>query len=73
MVDAVLGEHGLVIQLKEPVPPEEEPVAVKATTFTPAGTQICHPAPPRQSTGSPPQGHDRQSRKGNRQREPGRL
>lgn len=45
MVDAVLGEHGLVIQLKEPVPPEEEPIAVKATTFTPDGTQICHPAP----------------------------
>lgn len=45
MVDAVLGEHGLVIQLKEPIPPEEEPIAVKATTFTPDGTQICHPAP----------------------------
>lgn len=45
MVDAVLGEHGLVIQLKEPVPPEEEPVAVKVTTFTPDGTQICHPVP----------------------------
>lgn len=44
-IGVLLDEHGLVIELKEPVPPEEEPTAVKASTFTPDGTQIVHPIP----------------------------
>ena len=45
MIGVLLDEHGLVIELKEPVPPKEEPTAVKASTFTPDGTQIVHPVP----------------------------
>ena len=45
MIGVLLDEHGLVIELKEIVPPEKEPVAVKASTFTPDGMQICHPVP----------------------------
>lgn len=45
MIGVLLDEHGLVIELKEIVPPEKEPVAVKASTSTPDGMQICHPVP----------------------------
>ena len=45
MIGVLLDKHGLVIELKETVPPEKEPVAVKASTFTPDGMQICHPVP----------------------------
>ena len=44
MLGASLTEHGLVIELKE-LDSNDEKQVLPASTFTPPGTQICHPAP----------------------------
>lgn len=44
MLGASLTEHGLVIELKELASNDEKQV-IPASTFTPPGTQICHPVP----------------------------
>lgn len=44
MIGVLLDEHGLVIELKELASNDEKQI-LPASTFTPDGTQICHPVP----------------------------
>ena len=44
MIGVLLDKHGLVIELKE-TPANNEKQILPASTFTPPGTQICHPVP----------------------------